>query len=148
MNSSDEPAHHVEHHEDGGQNQQREGEPKEDVVQKGSFLDLLEIEEIEKKRQKYNSLTSMIQAQEVKQRESIGSFIQRESFKLLQTTTTAVMANSLEGLRLQSRMLSPNTPEQRTLKLAQSQNATLKDIRRLLQNINLGSGAALKVRSV
>lgn len=78
---------------------------------------------------------------------SIAAITRNESYKIRQTSTAAVMANSLEGLRLQSRQLLANTPEQKMLAETQHQSKTLDNTLRAIENVYKAISKGIKVET-
>jgi hypothetical protein len=81
---------------------------------------------------------------------SISGIVGRESYKIRQTSTAAIMANSLEGLRMQNRQLIANTPDVKILKETEKQSKTLTETLNAIKGMaaTLSKGIKVEARTV
>lgn len=67
-------------------------------------------------------------------------FAQKEAYKYRDTTTAAVMANSMAGMQMQNRVLLQNTPQQQLLQVTKKESNTVTQInKQVAQIVNLWS---------
>lgn len=105
-----------------------------------TIKEMAEIRErqVNRKRKEYAGQEAMNQ--------SISNFMQREGFKYKDSSSAAVMANSMEGMQLQSRLLIQNTPQQKLLQQSQKQTILLEEIKRNLKRDS--SGVSIQTQRV
>ena len=78
---------------------------------------------------------------------SISGIVGRESYKVRQTSTAAIMANSLEGLRMQNRQLIANTPDVKILKETEKQSKTLTETLNAIKGMAATLSKGIKVEA-